>query len=124
MDKLVINHLKITTLIGVHAWEKRCPQNIYLDITLKTNAQKAAWFDSLDDALDYDKIVQHIQDFTSKNQFQLIETLADKLAKEILSHFPTQEITLTLRKPGAIPLAKEVSITVERTQDDLTAPLT
>jgi 7,8-dihydroneopterin aldolase/epimerase/oxygenase len=117
MDKLAINGIKITTLIGIHPWEKKCPQNIYLDIALATNAKQVALQDSLEAALDYDKILQHILHFTSENHFHLIETLAEKLAQEIINHFPTEWIQLTIHKPGAVAIAKDISITIERTND-------
>ncbi len=121
MDKLVINGIKITTLIGVHAWEKRCPQNIYLDIALSTNAKQIASQDALDAAIDYDKLLQHILHFTDENHFCLLETLAENLAREILTHFATDWLQLTIHKPGAMTIAKDVSITLERTKDDFTS---
>jgi 7,8-dihydroneopterin aldolase/epimerase/oxygenase len=123
MDKLVISGIKINMLIGVHEWEKKCPQNIYFDIALKTNTKQIALEDSINQAIDYDKILQFLLDFTSKNHVQLIETLAERVAEKILQHFPTQWVQLTIHKPGAIMIAKDVSITIERTSNDLAHPL-
>lgn len=114
VDKLVISDIKLTTLIGVHEWEQQCPQNLHLDLVFQTDAKRIAKEDNLVEAIDYDKVLQHIFAFTQKNHFQLIETLAEHLAQMILSHFPTQWVQITLHKPGALKQAKDVAITIER----------
>lgn len=114
MDKLAITGIKFATLIGIHDWEKKCPQNLHLDIILQTNAQQAAVSDTIDNTLDYDRLVVHILTFVENTHFQLIETLAERLAQEVLNHFPTNWVQITLHKPGALQKAKDVAITIER----------
>ncbi|MBN9286319.1 MAG: dihydroneopterin aldolase [Gammaproteobacteria bacterium] len=116
MDKLTISGIKLTTLIGIHDWEKQCPQNLHLDVVLQTDAKKAALEDNIQDALDYDSLVEHIVNFVENYHFQLIETLAERLAQEVLNHFPTNWVQITLHKPGALLKAKDVAITIERSQ--------
>lgn len=116
MDKIVISGIKISTLIGVHPWEQRIPQNIYLDIALQTFAERAAQEDDLHEAIDYDQVVAHLLAYTKENHFKLIETLAERLANEVLSHFSTKWVQITLNKPGALKTAKNVAITIERTR--------
>jgi len=116
MDKLVITGIKLTTLIGSHPWEQECPQNLLLDLAFETEAKNIALEDNIHKAIDYDKIVKHIFDFVKTHHFQLIETLAEHLAKEMLCHFPTKWVQITLHKPGALLDAKDVAITIERAQ--------
>lgn len=116
MDKLVINGIKLNTLIGIHDWEKQCPQNLHLDIMLQTDAKRAAFDDNIQDALDYDCLVTHILSFVENTHFQLIETLAERLAQEVLDHFQTEWVQITLHKPGALQKAKDVAIIIERSK--------
>jgi dihydroneopterin aldolase len=116
MDKLVINGIKVLTLIGVHPWEQQIPQHIHLDIAFQTNAAQIAEQDSIIDAIDYDKVVSHIVQYTQKHPFKLIESLAHHLANELLAHFPTEWVEVTLHKPGALKTAKDVAITVQRSR--------
>ncbi len=115
MDKLVINDIKLTTIIGVHAWEKQCPQTVLLDLMLQTNTASIAKTDDIADAIDYDKVVHHLLAYSEKQRFQLIETLAHHLALEILQHFNTSWVHITLRKPGALTPAN-VAIIIERSK--------
>lgn len=116
MDKIVISDIKLNTIIGVYDWEKQTPQNIHLDIAMSTNAKKIAASDEFSLAIDYTAVIKHIFDYVETNHFQLIETLAEKLANEILQHFSTEWVQITLHKPGAVLHAKDVAITIERTK--------
>jgi dihydroneopterin aldolase len=116
MDKIVISDIKLNTIIGVYDWEKQTPQNLHLDIALSTDAKKVAATDNLEHALDYVAILKHIFDYVENNHFQLIETLAENLANEVLQHFSTEWVQITLHKPGALLQAKNVAITIERSK--------
>lgn len=116
MDKLVINDIKLTTLIGIHDWEQQCPQNLHLDIALQTDAKQIAELDNIQHAIDYDRVLTHIFNFADTHHFQLLETLAERLSHELLENFPTQWVQITLHKPGAIKQAKDVAIMIERTK--------
>lgn len=117
MDKLVINNIKLSTLIGVHAWEQQCPQTLYLDLAFQTDAHKIAQHDDITFAIDYDKVVQYVLSFAAEYQFQLIETFANHLAQEILDNFTSEWVQVTLRKPGALKQAKDVTLIIERTKN-------
>ncbi len=114
MDKLTISGLKFKTLIGTLDWEKLSPQHIYLDLTLATDAKKAALNDDIQDALDYTLIVEHLNHYIETHHFSLIETLAENIAHELLTHFNTTWLQLTLHKPGALLQAKDITLTIER----------
>jgi len=114
MDKLAINNIKISTRIGCLPWEQQCLQTIHLDISFQTDAQSIAIHDDISQAIDYDKVVKHLQHYVSQGHFALIETLAQQCADEILKHFPTQWVRIVLHKPGALLAASDVSITIER----------
>lgn len=116
MDKLSIAGLKLTTLIGTLDWEQQTPQVLHCDLAFQTNAAQIARTDQITEAIDYNAITQAVQNFVEQNHFQLIETLADKLAHHILGHFPTDWVQVTLHKPGALKQAKDVIISLERTR--------
>ncbi len=114
MDKLVIKDIKLSTRIGIHPWEQQCNQNLHLDLALQTNAKAIAEHDDIQQAINYDEIVQHILHFVKEHQFKLIETLAEQLAQQLLMHFSTQWVQITLHKPGALQQASDVAIMIER----------
>jgi len=116
MDTITLSSITLSTLIGIHAWEQRVPQKLQLDITFQTDAATIANNDSIETAIDYERVVKTIFAFATENHCQLIETFAHKLANHLLEHFPTTMVALSLHKPGALKEAKNVTIYVTRSR--------
>ncbi len=57
--------------------------------------------------------------FVGDSQFQLIETLAHRLALLLLAEFPLAWVRVTLSKPGAIRHSRDVGVSIERRRADL-----
>lgn len=114
MDKVFIRGLKIDTVIGVYDWERKVRQTLLLDVEMQTNIRPAAAGDDLNLALDYHSISLRLQDVGSEASDQLIETLAERFARIILSEYPVSSVALTLSKPGAVPDAQMVGVCIER----------
>lgn len=112
MDTLTITGLTVNTRIGVHAWEQRISQRLLLDISLATDFRACA--DDLDKTIDYDKLCQEVTYFAESHAFQLIETVAEKVAELIRETFQVTDITVSVSKPDAIKNAKNIQVTVKR----------
>ncbi len=113
-DTVFIKGLKTNGIIGVFEWEREVRQSLYIDVTMSVDISQAALTDDLRHTLDYKAITDMIRDFVANTQFQLIETLADKLAEKIQFDFHVVWLQLTVHKPGAIADADDVGISIER----------
>ena len=118
MDKIILTDLKIKAVIGIWEWEKRNPQIISIDLEMETDVNKASETDSIKDALDYKAVAKRIKEFVQSNQFELIETLIEKMAQLILDEFKIQWLKLTISKPFAIRGSRNVGICIERSNND------
>ncbi len=114
MDKVFIRGLKVDTVIGVYDWERKVRQTLLVDVEMSTDIRAAAADDDLSKALDYHRISICLQEVGKENAFQLIETLAEKMADVLLAEFSIGQLTLCLQKPGAVPDAQTVGIAIER----------
>ena len=114
-DTIHIEQLKINCVVGVNEWERKVRRHIIVDLTLETNAAKAAKKDNIEDAIDYIPVSERVTRFVQASSYLLIETLAEKIANVVLGEFPISRIRLKLSKPGAISNAKSVSVSIERT---------
>ena len=114
-DTIHIEQLKINCVVGVNEWERKVRRHIIVDLTLETNAAKAAKKDKIEDAIDYITVSERVTRFVQASSYLLIETLAEKIANVVLGEFPISRIRLKLSKPGAISNAKSVSVSIERT---------
>ena len=114
MDTITIRGLKVETVIGVHTWERKLPRVILIDLELATDARRAAKTDAIKDALDYQAVSDATGKFVEGSQFQLIETLAEKLAERLQKDFSVEWLRITVHKPGAVAAAQDISVTIER----------
>ena len=117
MDKIILTDLRIDAVIGIWDWEKRNPQTISIDLEMQTDTKKASQSDSIEDVLDYKAVSKRVKQFIQASQFNLIETLAENIAKIILEEFDVQWLKLRISKPFAIRDSKNVGVSIERTKD-------
>lgn len=112
MDALIINELIVNTKIGVHAWEQAINQKLEIDIHIPCDFSSCE--DDISQTLDYDALCTRVIQWVESQSFQLIETVANKVAQLIQQEFKVKELRITVSKPGAVKQAKRVSVVVHR----------
>ena len=113
-DVVFIQGLKIDTVIGIYDWERKIRQDVTLDIEMSVDIKVASETDHIDQTLDYKAVSKRLMDFVSNSEFQLVETLAEKITEIILSEFNVEKVKLTLNKGGAVTGANGVGVIIER----------
>jgi 7,8-dihydroneopterin aldolase/epimerase/oxygenase len=116
MDLIYIRNLRIDCVIGVFEWERRVRQSVVIDLDLAADIARAARTDRLDDTLDYKAIAKRLVDFVGQSQFQLVETLAEKVAETVLHEFSVRWVRVRINKKGALRQATDVGVVIERGQ--------
>ena len=116
MDKIRVRQLKVDAVIGIHDWEKAIKQPVLIDLDLSFDSSQAAKTDDIKDALDYFAVRQRVTLMVSSSRFELVETLANKVAEMLLQDFPCQKVKLALYKPDAIANAQAVGIKISRSR--------
>lgn len=116
MDIIFLNDLRIETVIGIFDWERRIKQVVIFDLEMGADIRKAAASDSIDDTLNYKAVAKRVIQFVEESEFQLVETLAEKVAQLIIAEFAVPWVRVKLNKTGAIRGARDVGIIIERGQ--------
>ena len=114
MDIVFINELRIETIIGIYDWERKVKQTISLDLEMGTDIGKSAATDAIDDTLNYKAVAKRLIAFVEDSEYQLVETLAEKIAEIVLSEFNVPWLKLTVHKPGAVRGSRDVGVIIER----------
>ena len=117
MDEIIISGLKIFAWHGVYEEEQEKGQTFVINAKLRLDTSAAGESDSLEDCVDYGKVCLFINDFMRINRYNVLEAVANHLARKIMVKFPlVQSIELEIGKPEApIPLPFDsVSVKVER----------
>lgn len=114
MDIIYLSDLEIDTVIGIYDWERRITQTVSFDLEMATDIRKAAASDAIEDTLDYKAVAKRLIQFVGESQFQLVETLAERVAEIILTEFDVPWVRVRLNKKGAVRHASGVGILIER----------
>lgn len=114
MDTVSIHELKVVTVVGAHAWERAIKQTLLVDLDFAAPVAAPALTDDLSDAIDYDAVSRAVSDWIVAREAQLIETLAEGVAKLLLQQFRMKWVKVSIWKPGAVPQARRVGVTIER----------
>jgi len=114
MDKVFIRGLKIDAVIGVFEWEKQVRQPLIFDLEMAWDISKAAATDDLAYALNYQAVTEFVECFVQGNQFELLETLVERLADQLRQEFAMPWLSIDVEKPAVVPQAKAVGLHIER----------
>ena len=114
MDIIFLRDLRIDTVVGIWDWERRIRQTVSIDLEMATDIARAAASDSIEDTLNYKKVAKRIIAFVEASEFQLVETMAERIAGIVLGEFEVPWVRVTVNKPGAIRGSRDVGVCIER----------
>ncbi len=114
MDIIFIRDLRIDTVIGIYDWERAIRQTLSLTLEMATDIARAASSDHIDDTLNYKAVAKRVIAYVEASEFQLVETLAERVAQLVREEFAVSWLRLTLNKGGAVRGANGVGIIIER----------
>jgi len=118
MDTVFITDLRIETIIGIYGWERKVRQTISIDLEMGADIRAAAATDAIADTLDYKAVAKRLISFVGESRFQLVETLAERIAGIVLDEFKVPWLRLTVHKPGAVRGSRDVGVVIERGKRD------
>lgn len=100
--KIIIKDLKIFAYHGVKDEEKQNGQEFFIDCTLIINKPKIKFKDNINETISYSEASRFIKKVMTDQKFNLIETAAEKVTRNLFKEFSMiEEIEITLKKPNA-----------------------
>lgn len=117
MDKIYIRDLEFIGYHGVFEEEKKLGQKFYVSLELITNLRDAGLNDDILKTTHYGEVAKTVEKVFFSKKYDLIETLAEDIAREILLNFNfISKLKLEIKKPWApvgIPL-DNVAVEINR----------
>lgn len=103
---------------GVLAAEREAGQPFGVDLELEVDTRAAGASDALADTVDYSAVAAAALGVVTGDPVDLVETLADRIARTVLSDARVRAVTVSVHKPQA-PLGvpfDDVVVVIRRTQ--------
>ena len=113
-DNVLIEGLAVETVVGVYDWEREVTQSLVVDLEMAWDIRMAAATDDLTHALNYQAVTEFIERFVREQNFQLLESLIQRLADALLKEFGMPWIRIQVEKPAVVPQARVVGLSIER----------
>lgn len=122
MDKIIIKGLKIFAYHGVNPEEKQNGQTFEIDAILETSLRSAGNTDNIKNTISYAKAAKTIKSVVVSKSYDLLETLATKISRQLLYDFQSiDSVCITVKKPEA-PINLEfdyMAVEITRTRKEL-----
>jgi len=97
-----IERLATQGIIGVDAWERVTPQQLFITLRMTADLNAAAKEDNVNLTVDYGKVADFTRNLVSQCEPKLIEHLAKRIADAVLDAFGLTAIEVQIDKPDAV----------------------
>ena len=113
-DTVFIHNLAFDAIIGVLAQERTTPQPIRIDLDMEVKTSGAAQSRELNDTVDYAAMAEAVRRLVIEAEALLVETLAEEIARHVLTDDLVDGVTVRVTKPQALPGETEVGVKIHR----------
>jgi dihydroneopterin aldolase len=106
LDRVFVHDFVLDVEIGVYTHEKGVTQRVRFSVDVDLIPAVRALNDDIRQAFDYDIIIKGIKAIVARGHINLVETLAEEVAKLCLAHPRAQSVRVMIEKldkePGAV----------------------
>ena len=99
-DRIVLAGMRFFGYNGALAEERTRGQEFVADIEVESDPRPAGSSDDLDDTVDYRKVYAAVKAVIEGPPRQLLEAVAEQIARQVLAIDRVEAVTVRLRKPA------------------------
>lgn len=122
MDRIHLEGLRASCIIGTGAKERERRQELRLDVSLHVDLSAAGRSDELADTVDYSALARGIVELAEASAFHLIERLAEEIAAFCLAEARVRRVEVRVDKPHALPVGRSAAVQIVREGGAVRAP--
>jgi dihydroneopterin aldolase len=115
-DRIELRGLRAVGIHGDLPEEQTRAQPFEIDLELHLDLRAAGQSDDLNDTIDYGALAESVERIVTRERFQLLERLAERIADEVRHDQRVDAVVVTVRKlrpPVAVDLAS-AAVTITR----------
>lgn len=115
-DRITLTGLAAVGYHGVFDHERRDGQQFIVDVVVELDIRAAATSDDVAHTVNYADVAARVEGHITGEPVNLIETLAERIAQDVLGVYLVTAVEVTVHKPSApIPSTfSDVAVTIRR----------
>lgn len=106
-------NLLIHCIIGINPEERLVEQMLLLNLQAEENFTPVAKTDDLTNAVSYVELANLCTEIAQKGKYNMLETLANDLVRQLKTRFKLSWIKILIKKPDAIKTAELAFVELE-----------
>ncbi|TPX49069.1 hypothetical protein SeLEV6574_g01662 [Synchytrium endobioticum] len=118
-DRIFVNDLTVSTIIGINAWEREERQRVVMTLTVHLQFQpNSILADKVPQVHDYRAISRAVLNHVEASKYKTVEALATAVAKLCVQECHVPKITVRVEKPSALVFAAASGVEITRDRED------
>jgi dihydroneopterin aldolase len=109
-----VRDLELKALIGIYPEEKTRPQRVFVNIDLSVKEGDDPLSDNIMEVVSYETVVGDVERIVAQGHVNLVETLAELIARECLKDKRVEAVRVRIDKPDIMRNARSVGVEIER----------
>ncbi len=117
-DRIILRGAQFHGKHGVSPEERAVGGRVIVDIELEYDTSKAGVTDDLNDTLNYADVFKTVRAQVEDQNFNLLESLAHRIADAVMAKFPANAVTVYVRKqpPPIRGIVESAGIEIRKTR--------
>ena len=112
--RVFVHDYEMIGSVGVYEHERRYEQRIVVSLDLDVEDTYDGRSDDLAGVYDYDHAISAVRQTVESGHFNLLETLAERIAQACLTAAAVKAIRIRITKPDVLIACRAVGIEIER----------
>ena len=105
--KVSLENIRLYGYHGASENERELGQRFEVDVEITADLSDAVRSDDMKRTVNYESVYRLIEREVVGEKYHLLETMADKIARDVLSQFGAEEVLVRVRKPS-VPIAGSI----------------
>jgi 7,8-dihydroneopterin aldolase/epimerase/oxygenase len=102
--RISLENIRLYGYHGATENERELGQRFEIDVEIIADLSDAVAADDMKKTVNYEAVYKLVQSEVVNRKYHLLEALADKIARDILTRFGALEVVVRIRKPS-VPIA-------------------
>lgn len=105
--RVSLENIRLYGYHGASENERELGQRFEVDVEIAADLSEAVEHDDMRKTVDYEAVYKLVESEVAHEKYHLLETMADKIARDLLERFNAEEVLVRIRKPS-VPIAGSI----------------